>query len=423
MVVLIATIPIQANAESPLLPHWIQNNVKWWEEEKISDSEFVSGINWLVNEELITVPTKLPIYEPKDAQIKSNLQGESSVAEKIIDVCGNDSHCALESIREYSNLEEKAVLKTYYDLVDYFRESDFSCHSHGHRLGEFIYEYLGNITLALSINDPIPCGGSVYHGIIMTYMSSQNFFNKSAQQETSIKEICPQNLEIEPTIERWECLHGIGHGLTIINGYDVFSAIDQCDKFEKDWERVSCSKGLFMENVENYYERGFGTIDKDNLFFPCNKIEKKYASTCYHYISRHILNQNQGNIEDSFQYCNEIPDGFVMNCYRGIGNTMARNTYFNPDYSLKCGNGDKNHQIDCYKGIAMKTADNKSIDDALKFCQSISENFRFECYGEVGKWIRMVYPDEEKRLQACLTINLDYLLPCMRANFDNLTIL
>ena len=39
-----------------LLPNWIRNNAGWWNKEKISDNDFISGIEFLIQQELILVP-------------------------------------------------------------------------------------------------------------------------------------------------------------------------------------------------------------------------------------------------------------------------------------------------------------------------------------------------------------------------------
>ena len=44
-----------------LVPVWIKNNAKWWSDEQITDSEFINGIEHLIDENIITIPdsTKL----------------------------------------------------------------------------------------------------------------------------------------------------------------------------------------------------------------------------------------------------------------------------------------------------------------------------------------------------------------------------
>ncbi|MEM3064956.1 MAG: hypothetical protein QW177_06240 [Candidatus Nitrosotenuis sp.] len=41
------------NAE---IPDWIRNNAKWWSEKRISDSDFIQGIQYLIKKQVIVVP-------------------------------------------------------------------------------------------------------------------------------------------------------------------------------------------------------------------------------------------------------------------------------------------------------------------------------------------------------------------------------
>lgn len=38
------------------IPSWVKNNAKWWAEEKISDSDFSTGIEFLIKEKIIKIP-------------------------------------------------------------------------------------------------------------------------------------------------------------------------------------------------------------------------------------------------------------------------------------------------------------------------------------------------------------------------------
>ena len=44
------------SAQSIEIPEWVKNNVKWWADGSIDDSAFVSGIEFLISEEIIDVP-------------------------------------------------------------------------------------------------------------------------------------------------------------------------------------------------------------------------------------------------------------------------------------------------------------------------------------------------------------------------------
>ncbi len=38
------------------IPNWIKNNAGWWADGLIEDADFVSGIQYLINEEIMTIP-------------------------------------------------------------------------------------------------------------------------------------------------------------------------------------------------------------------------------------------------------------------------------------------------------------------------------------------------------------------------------
>ena len=44
-----------------MLPDWIQNNAKWYGEGKISEDDYVAGLQWLINEGFIQIPSDEPV--------------------------------------------------------------------------------------------------------------------------------------------------------------------------------------------------------------------------------------------------------------------------------------------------------------------------------------------------------------------------
>ena len=48
--------PVIEELQSQSIPKWIKNNAAWWSEQQISDSDFVSGIEYLIKNGIINVP-------------------------------------------------------------------------------------------------------------------------------------------------------------------------------------------------------------------------------------------------------------------------------------------------------------------------------------------------------------------------------
>jgi hypothetical protein len=46
----------QTVSEETQIPNWIKNNAKWWSDGTIGDSDFVLGIQYLINQEIIEIP-------------------------------------------------------------------------------------------------------------------------------------------------------------------------------------------------------------------------------------------------------------------------------------------------------------------------------------------------------------------------------
>jgi hypothetical protein len=51
----IVFIPISLE-ENYTIPSWIKNNAKWWSQGQIGDSDFIKGIQWLIQNKIIVIP-------------------------------------------------------------------------------------------------------------------------------------------------------------------------------------------------------------------------------------------------------------------------------------------------------------------------------------------------------------------------------
>jgi len=45
----------QGTSESVEIPDWVKNNAGWWAEGLITDSEFVTGIEWLISKGVMKI--------------------------------------------------------------------------------------------------------------------------------------------------------------------------------------------------------------------------------------------------------------------------------------------------------------------------------------------------------------------------------
>jgi hypothetical protein len=48
--------PIVTDQSKTTIPAWIKNNAEWWADGQIPDAAFVSGIQWLISNGIMTIP-------------------------------------------------------------------------------------------------------------------------------------------------------------------------------------------------------------------------------------------------------------------------------------------------------------------------------------------------------------------------------
>jgi len=51
-----ATLTINVGQAETSIPDWIKNNAGWWADGQIPDSAFVSGLQWLISNDVMTIP-------------------------------------------------------------------------------------------------------------------------------------------------------------------------------------------------------------------------------------------------------------------------------------------------------------------------------------------------------------------------------
>jgi len=52
---------VSVSAEESSVPSWVKNNAGWWAQDKIADSDFLEGIKFLIDEEIIIISQLTPI--------------------------------------------------------------------------------------------------------------------------------------------------------------------------------------------------------------------------------------------------------------------------------------------------------------------------------------------------------------------------
>ena len=347
-----------------------------------------------------------------------------SYAEQIMSKCNTDVDCTIDALKNVAENEDKKTLLTIFtDIVSHYEQSLPYCHQEVHRLGKVLYTFIDDLPLALSYADQT-CSGAVYHAVVETFFEMQ-YLDDVDPEDIDITVICPTNPENSYALERWQCLHGVGHGLSKIYDHDVFLAVKRCEEFESGLEQVSCFKGTFMENIIQYKKIGDGTFSNDDIMFPCNTVDAKYAPACYHYHTNYLFKQKGGSISQTFNECDKVvPEEFVKYCYYGMGRHLSIQVFDNMEISIRvCKMGSSEYHSYCFAGMVMALVNIRGIDQGFEFCKIIPEENKEGCYDGLGKWLHMLYFSEAERTDGCSKAEEAYYEVCNKANLESLKLM
>ena len=86
----------------------------------------------------------------------------------------------------------------------------------------------------------------------------------------------------------YQCVHGLGHGLMIYSGLDLPWSLQTCDRLQTDFDRVSCTGGVFMQNLDTEHGHLALPAPKDPIY-PCNAVAERHKVYCYLMVTSRIL--------------------------------------------------------------------------------------------------------------------------------------
>ena len=141
------------------------------------------------------------------------------------------------------------------------------CHRIAHRMGSAaLSRFEDKVAAAFIAGSPI-CASGYYHGIIERAFLGQPT-NKLA---VVAGQLCSDSKITEQRFLLYQCIHGLGHGLMIYTGYDLPVSLKTCDGLKEDFDQVSCSGGVFMENFNSSYGVTSKYLRKNDPIYPCDR--------------------------------------------------------------------------------------------------------------------------------------------------------
>jgi len=265
--------------------------------------------------------------------------------------------------------------------IEYFAAHDQAveadCHPIMHTIGRNAYRFYGSVTAATKYATEF-CWSGYYHGVMEAYMAQFD----DAKLMTQMPKICQQTPGKPYSFDYYNCLHGLGHGVTIRFNNDIMKALPYCDALIGQWEQESCYSGAFMQNiVVDGVNHKSVNLKADDPVYPCDVVPDRMKESCYLMVTSNILKVNGYDYAAGFKTCDAVEADYVATCYQSEGRDISGAMLLDPAKIVPlCDEGAPEHQADCVIG-AVKNAvfNDRGVTRADALCRAVDGRFTAVC--------------------------------------------
>jgi hypothetical protein len=282
-----------------------------------------------------------------------------------------------------------------------------------------------------------------YHGVIQAWFGALDSLSAS-----DANALCAPFRKSEA--DRWirfQCVHGMGHGLTMLYDHDLPRGLAGCDLLTDWWDQHSCYSGAFMENIVNVtiphhpasalahhhdmagmegmghdmasMDHGgtkFKPVDSTDQLYPCSIMKERYLSACYEMQTSVMLYNNKGNIAAAGKACETAPQAMRTICFASLGRDISSYSQQNATEAIRmCSLANPKYQPWCYYGLVKNFIDlDAKASDGMSLCRVVpTPDSKAVCYSAVGEQILVLKSTEADRQAACSPAETEYLAACL----------
>ncbi len=295
-------------------------------------------------------------------------------------------------------------------------------HTYSHELGRQAFVKYGSAKIAFPKCDQSFQSGC-YHGVLEAHFQ----VNPKVVPE-EVATLCDVDAATkDPGFVRFQCVHGLGHGLLQHEKHDLQAGLKNCDYLKTDWDRRSCWGGAFMENIIFARDLADGhahssaaqhepSLKADDPHYPCNAIAAKYVEDCYLMQTSAMLMHNGYDFAKAAAECAKAPAANIPTCYQSLGRDIAGQTLHNTAESLRtCSLPEVKNVGMCLVGVVKNFIDiNWETDEAFVFCKSAPEAGKSDCYRAIGEQLQGLFTDTARRETQCARSEATFVPVCRR---------
>ncbi|HSW87928.1 MAG TPA: hypothetical protein VLG12_02075 [Candidatus Saccharimonadales bacterium] len=219
----------------------------------------------------------------------------------------------------------------------------FGCHEILHAMGRIAYKKYNDLSTAMEYRDEV-CVGGYIHGVI------EGYFATSKPNFSTMDMACSKYAD--NSYMRWDCYHGMGHGLMLYTSNDVPQALMGCNVLNKQFDQTACYSGTYMENFNaDTINHPSKYLNLKNPFSICAK-DTKHPEQCYTNAPFAFLNYYNNDYKGALEWCDEAPQQYRNICYEGVGSQITRRNTDSKTIEVFCRSGEEKKIASCIIGAA-----------------------------------------------------------------------
>lgn len=259
-----------------------------------------------------------------------------------------------------------------------------SCHRIVHAVGSDAFQRLG--WSAMAAEDGQVCGYGYKHSVIIGSL-------QDLREPAAVADLCSGPSFSRSQYRHWHCLHGVGHGLMVANGYDLFRALGECERMRSAFDQETCASGVFMENsVANELPPGEAPPywQPDEPFSACYRVAERHRPPCFRFQGAGFAIHAADKGGQPATVCQGISStAYRRECFAGLGGAFAVISDFDIGKTIaSCSMVPDGMRRPCLETAAVVFIEQRQNPmDGAGLCRRAPSDLRTSCFSSVGAMI------------------------------------
>lgn len=285
------------------------------------------------------------------------------------------------------------------------------CHRVAHRMGSAALARAGDrVAPAFVAGSPV-CASGYYHGVIERAFRGQ----PPARIGTLARQLCQDPAIGRRLYLRFQCLHGLGHGLMLHTGYDLPESLRACDRLQEDFGRSSCYGGTFMENFNTSYGVTSKYVRRSDPLYPCPSVAERFKAQCYGIVTSNVLRLTGDDLRRTAAACRRSEPRWVAACLQSYGRDVSGRAGDSAAAPLAGCRLAAPREGDCVVGVAQEIVNaDAGPARASRFCARAAATLRGRCHQAIGSVLSSLVAAGEPVRAACRRASGRYAASCIR---------